>query len=576
LTGHNRADEIVKYAHARNVTKVIVGKTARPLLYRLLHGSVADEIQAKSGDIDIYVVPGENADKGASDPTMSSQATEKKRGYKRSALIVLMCTMLAGLMHVGQLAEANKVMVYLLGVVFIAARYGMGPGIFASIFSVILFDILMVRPYFSFAVNDTQYLLMFAVMLGIAILISALTARISQQAEMMRQRMQRTEALYRLSKQLAGTTGLHQLIATVEKELADMFQAEIIIYIVQSGRKLVPVTSTHEYLTEDFIERGVAHWVFVHGKVAGIGTDTLPQAGALYLPLIASQGAVGVLGISQKEKRSFLPDQVQLLETFAGQIAIALERDQFADQTKQMMIDVEAEKMRNALLSSISHDFRTPLSVIAATSQQLLSTASDVEPERRELIHAIVEEANRLHRYVDNLLEITRIESGNVKPDMQLNVIDDVIGSALNSRKKELATRPIEVTVPDDIPATMMDSVLIERVLINLLDNAIRYTPAGTQIEVSVEMVDEVLQVSVSDHGLGIPESDKERIFEKFYRHDTERGSERSGTGLGLAICHAIVRMHSGTIFADNNPSGGAKLTFTIPVTENHSVVAKQ
>jgi len=570
LSGLNRAEEIVKYANQRNVSKILVGKTPRPRWYRFWHGSVADEIQLKSAGIDVYIIPGDSEQSAGISFLMPRPSGDNGR-YWASVFTVTVCTAFAYAVHLMGLAETNKTMIFLVGVAFVAARYGRGPGILASVLSVLSFDFFMVRPFLTFAFTDVQYIVTFAVMLGIALFISMLTSRISQQAEMLRQRMRRTEALYHLTKQLARSIGQYQIAAMVEKELSEMLQAEVIL-LTGKGDNLLTALLPRPSFFDDPSEQGVAVWALKNRKIAGQGSDTLPKSKAVYIPLIGASQAIGVLAVRFEQPTALTPDQNHLFETFAGQIALALEREILSDQSKHIMATVEVERLRSAVLSSVSHDFRTPLASIIGEASQLLENRSfEEESPAKRSIGVILGQANRLNRYIANLLDLTRIESGALKLDRQWNVIEDVIGSAIRNLDPAFDTSRLKIDIAPNVPPVMMDSLLIEHVLVNLLENAIRYSPPESHIDIVAVEDNGVLKVEVLDRGSGIPEGDESRIFEKFYHRD--RGVQGSGgAGLGLSICTAIIQLHEGRIRAENRLDGGAKLIFTLPVDKEEVI----
>jgi two-component system sensor histidine kinase KdpD len=598
-TGPDVADEIVKYAHARNFTKIIIGKTGESRWRELLGKSIVNEVLHRSGDIDVYVIrgkedPSETATAGPPRFSIASRRIEYGR-YAWAILVTALCTLIAWLMHNLGLSETSQVMVYFLGVAYAAARQGRGPGILASVLGVLAFDFFFVPPQFSFAVNDPQYSITFAVMLTISILISTLAHRIRRQAETSRQRERRTEVLYRFSRKLAGTAGTHQLVTAAEAQLSESFASEVAIFLPdESGRRLHATRGGPASFAADERELGVAQWVFGHGQLAGRGTDTLPEAHALYLPLTGSQGPVGVLALRPIELGRFnAPDQRQLLETLARQIALVIERDGLAEQAQKVLVQVEAERLRSSLLSSVSHDLRTPLAVIAGAGSTLLEGGNSLsEPGRQELTQTIVEESNRLALLVDNLLHITRIESGAVAVNKQWYPLEEVIGSALERVKKQLADRKIDTYLVADLPMVKFDGVLVEQVLINLLENAARYAPAGSSIEIFARMEDSAFRpsegsgradpvepwqaqggaplpnieavIEVADRGPGLTDEERQRVFDKFYR-GRAAGKGQRGAGLGLAICRAVVEVHGGRIWEENRPEGGARFIFTIP-----------
>lgn len=569
LSGTNPAEELLSYARLRNVTRVVVGKSGNPTWRRFFRRNLVDDLLRNSREIDVHVIHGVEEPAGKPPPPERHPIAWDQ--YVRALAAVAVCTLFDVLISRVELAEgprsSNLVMVFLLGVVYAAARYGRGPGVLASIVSVLVFDFFFVPPYLTFAVTDTQYVLTFIVMLGIAVLISALTARVREQAQISRQRARRTEALYHMSHRLAGQVGLHQLAIVAAQQLTAMYAGEAAIFLPDEEKRLKLATGLHAEFALKENEVAVAQWVFAHQRQAGLGTDTLPSAHALYLPLVGSQGSVGVLAIRPADPEQLLNfDQRQLLETFASQIALALEREQLAAQVQAVLLQAETERLRSSLLASVSHDLRTPLAVITGASSSLLEAENTLRPEtRRELYQTIFDDSNRLGRLVDNLLDMTRIESGSVAVNKQPQVIEEIIGSALRRLGGQLAGRPIKTHLPEVLPLVALDGMLIEQVLINLLENVQKYTPAGAPIEIGARPQEGQVVVEVADRGPGIPDDELELVFEKFYRGQAAAIDGRRGAGLGLAICKAIVTAHGGRIWAENRPGGGARFCFSLP-----------
>ncbi|MFB3892262.1 MAG: DUF4118 domain-containing protein [Phycisphaerae bacterium] len=573
LAGQDMADEIVKYAHARNVTKIVIGKTGQPRWRELLGRSVVSRLLHRSGDIDVYVIRGrDEALQQAGGPR--HVRTGQRINWPRiamAAVVTGLCTGIAALVRAAWpgLSDANQVMIYFLGVAFVAVRFGLGAGILASVLSVLAFDFFFVQPSFTLAVSDTQYFITFAVMLVISVLISTLADRIRRQAGSSRQRERRTEALYRLSRKLAATAGTHQLVAAAEMELAASYASEVAIFLPDDAGRLKATLGGPASFTSNEHELAVAQWAFEHRQLAGAGTDTLPDAHALYVPLTSPKGAVGVLALRPLELGRFdSPDQRQLLQTLASQIALAIERDSLAEQARKVLLQAEAERLRGTLLASVSHDLRTPLAVIAGASSSLLEEGPAIpDATRRELLRTVFDESNRLALLVDNLLHITRIESGAVAVNKQWYPLEEVVGSALERTRKPLAGRPVNVRIPDDLPLVKMDGVLVEQVLVNLLENAAKYTPACTAVDISARIEDGGLTVEVADRGGGLSAEERQRVFDRFYRGATVGAGQR-GAGLGLAICRAAVEAHGGKIWAEDRPGGGARFVFSIPQSE--------
>jgi two-component system sensor histidine kinase KdpD len=561
LSGPTMSEEILSYARTRNVSKIVIGKPERPLWKRMLLGSIADALVRGSGDIDIYVVSGEKEAPVSRPHRERLEPTPNVPAYAGALGVVGLCTAIAWGMfpHVGL---SNLIMVYLLGVVAVAARSSRGPTVMASILSVAAFDFFFVPPYFSFAVADTQYLITFAVMLIVALVISGLTVRTRAQALAARDRERRTAALYAMSRELANTRDVDDLLAIAVQHIVEVFPGEVAVLLPDSGGRLSPRPVPAATLRTDTTELAVAQWVYAHRELAGLGTSTLPGATALYVPLIGSRGAVGVLGVRPPERHAFdSPEQLHLLETFANQTALAIERAVLAEEAQATHVRMETERLRNSLLSSVSHDLRTPLAAITGAASTLLEgrVGSTVQ---LELLQTIREEADRLNRLVRNLLEMTRLESG-VEVRKEWHPLEEVVGAVLGRLEPALRDRVVHADVPKDLPLVPMDDVLVDQVLTNLLENVVKYTPPGSPVELRAWSDGSGVTVEVADHGPGLGPGDEARVFDKFYRGVP--GPSR-GAGLGLTICRAIVEAHGGRIWAENRPEGGAAFRFTLPL----------
>jgi two-component system sensor histidine kinase KdpD len=569
LIGDDVAQTILDFARLRNVTKIIIGKTSQPRWKRFLFGTVVDALVDKSGDIDVYVIRGEPEESRPPRVPERRQAFSWAN-YLRTAVVVTLCGLVGWLSHTLRLTETNIVMVFLLGVAYVAARYGRGPAIAASVASVLGFDFFFVPPYLRFTVNDAQYVITFAVMLLIGIVISTLTARIRDQLHAAQQLEHRTAALFRLTKQLSEVAGLEFLIGMAGQQLREIFEGEVVIFVRDAAGRLELRYGQDTSIARHEVNAVVARWVADHDQAAGAGTDTLPNATALFVPLVGSQRTVGAVGVRPNDPERFLdPDQRRLLETCASLIALSLERDQSVLEAHAAELRVQAEQLRNSLLSSVSHDLRTPLAAIAGASSSLLEAPPDQKPEaRRELLQTIVEESRRLGRLVDNLLDMTRLTSGTVALNKQWHVLEEIVGSALARLRRELEHHAVRVDIPGDLPLLFLDGVLMEQAFVNLLENAARYTPAGSRIEITARVADKRVEIRVADDGPGLPPGSESRVFEKFFRGSTATGDGRRGAGLGLAICQAIIQAHRGQISARNRPGGGAEFVIWLPCEE--------
>jgi two-component system sensor histidine kinase KdpD len=396
-------------------------------------------------------------------------------------------------------------------------------------------------------------------------MIGHLTIRIRWHAEAARQRERRTASLYALSRELAGTRGVPGILQAAVRHIAEVFPSQIVVLLPDSTGHLVPQTDLPGRFEVDTSELAVGQWVHDHTQMAGLGTATLPGAKALYLPLTASRGTLGVLGARPADPHALeTPEQLHQLETFANQTALALERAQLADEAQRAEIRAETERMRSSLLSSVSHDLRTPLASITGAASSLLETRAALDtPTSRELLETIQEESERLSRLVNNLLQMTRVESGALQLHRDWLPLEEIVGAALERLKRRLGDRPVSTRLPEDLPLVPVDDVLIEQVLINLLENALKYTPIGSPIEVAAWASEEGVAVEVADRGPGLGPGEEGRVFEKFYRG---RRTSGGGAGLGLTICRGFIESHGGRIWAENRAGGGAAFRFTLPV----------
>ncbi|MBI1752560.1 MAG: sensor histidine kinase KdpD [Acidobacteria bacterium] len=555
-------EDILTFARDRNITKIVVGKPSRPRWMELLLGSAVDDLIRHSGDIDVYVISGEPGREPVA-PLLRRNITSPARNYLLSGLVVALASGTAGLVF-RRTELADIIMVYLLGILVVATRFGRGPSLLASILSVAALDFLFIPPYLTFNVSDFRHVGTFAVMLLMGVVIGNLTERIRAQARLARGREQRTHALYRLGQELARSAGSAALVASAIQNVANQFQGQgMVLQPDEHGRLRRPEPPQAFPLNDQ--ELGVAQWVFDHAEPAGLGTLTLPGARATYLPLRGAEGVIGVMGVlPEGTPRWVEPDQRQLLEAFANQTALALERALLAERSAVDRRRADEERLRNALLSSVSHDLRTPLGVITGAVSTALETPDLAEPARRELLQSAQEEAQRLHRLVSNLLDITRLESGSLNLRTEWTPVEEVVGAALNRREMASEAHRVRVSLPEDLPLVAMDGVLMEQLLLNLLDNALKYSPAASPVDIKAWAAGKSLTLSISDRGPGIPAGEEERIFEKLARG--KAASNRPGAGLGLAICKGIAAAHGGRIQAVNHPQGGAQFLVTLPL----------
>jgi two-component system sensor histidine kinase KdpD len=561
LSGDSVSEALLAFARERNISKIVVGKPAHGRWRDRLRGSLLDEIVRGSGEVDVYIISGEREGEPQPARPAAELRAAKPVQYLWSATVVLACTLLCSAMH-GRFDRSNLIMVYLLGVAFIASRYGRRPSAATALLSVAAFDFFFVPPYLTFAVADTQYLITFAVMLVVSVLISTLAARVRAQGDAARQREQRTQVLYAMSRDLAAARTVAEVARAAGRHVSDVFDGQTSILVPAPGGGGL-VSASPQDPAGDARERAVAQWAFDHGQMAGLGTDTLPGASAVWVPLRGSQAVLGVLGVRPDPSLLPLrPDQVDLLEALTRQAASGLERARLAEEAQQARIAAEAERLRSTLLSSVSHDLRTPLATITGAASSLLQDASLGAEGRRELEAAIYEEAVRLNRLVTNLLDMTRLESGSLQLNRDWHSVEELVGSALARLETALKGRAVRVRVPEDLPLVPVDGVLVEQALVNLLENAAKYTDLPGAIDVTARAEDGSIVVEVADEGPGLPPGTEERVFEKFYRAE----SAPRGFGLGLPICRAIVTAHGGRIWAERREPRGTRFRLTLPL----------
>ncbi|MBA4016013.1 MAG: hypothetical protein C0483_02370 [Pirellula sp.] len=506
------------------------------------------------------------------------QLNRRRRGsgydaYLVATTVAILCTLLSWTLQ-RVFGVQNGFLVFLLGVAVVAVVYGTAPSVWASCISTALLAFFFMPPIFSFAVSDIQHVFTLLVMATIGIVISNLTSQVMHQADVARSTAKRFEALYRLSRELADLAGSEHLIRATVRHIESVVGGMATVLLPDPRRGFRPIPAAP--LAADFRARewSAARAAFDARTATGLGTHTTPNVTAQFLPLALGQNAVGVLAARPPDgHHDFTEEQHRMLLMLANQLTGALERDRLSHQIQTAQDEMENERMRAALLSSVSHDLRTPLAVIAGASSTLLDAQVHLTEEaRRSLQVTIFDNANRLSRIVDNLLNMTRIESGVFKVAKQSHVLEEVVGSTLRSMTETLQGRRIEVRIPADLPLVPMDEILFQQVLINLLDNAQKYSPKETPIELAAAIDGERLRVDVSDHGTGIAPGEESRVFDKFFRGAAFR-NDQLGSGLGLTICRAIVAAHGGSIAVENRPEGGARFRLWLPV---HSAAATE
>jgi two-component system sensor histidine kinase KdpD len=562
VTADSAPEAVIDYARKHKISKLMVGRPTRPPWREWFGGSSVDQILRRSKAIDLYVVSEEAGARERGAPPRSSPLPW--RGYLAGMLLVAGATLVSKIAS-EFLSPTNMIMFYLLAVVMAALRLGFGPALLTAALGVLAFDFFIIVPYYTFAVADTQYLITFAGLFLVGAVISTLVARARRHTETLRIREAHTATLYALSRDLASAAGLNDILAVVIRHVREIIDAPIAILLPEGESMGLKASSTGFSPGEK--EKSVALWTFRNGQMAGKGTDTLSSADLLYLPLKTGGKVVGVMTVKlDASDTGPAPDRRRLLEAFCSQAALAIERADLARKAEQAQVMQATEKLERSLLNSISHDLRTPLSSIMGSLSSLRGEERSPDAEsRRELIELAWEEAGRMNRFVSNLLDITRLEGGALKIKKEPYDVQDLLGLSLNSLEPRLKGKKVTIDIPPDLPLVPMDSVLMAQVIINVLDNALKYSPPGGVIEITARIRKNQVEIEVADQGPGIPEESLTQVFNKFFR--LSRNGEVSGTGLGLAISKGIIEAHGGSIGAEIRPEGGSKIVLALPLT---------
>jgi two-component system, OmpR family, sensor histidine kinase KdpD len=567
------ADDVIDYAQSNNVTQIIIGKSTRSRWFEIVHGSVVHDLVRRSGNISVHVIAGD-ALGGEPIPKKTVRSASDAGGFDpRPYLVALLAVAVA--LGAGKLAYPlagieNVDLVFLTAVVGIAVRYGLWPSLFASVLASLCYNFFFLPPLHTFTIADPTNVAAFFFFIAMAVVVSNVAARVRTQAVVAMTRARTTESLYSFSRKLASTATLDDVLWATAYQTALMLKVRVVVLLPENGSIAVKAG----YPPEDTLEPAdlaAATWTWESDRPAGRGSDTLPGAKRLFLPMHTGRGAIGILGIdSDKPGPLLTPDQRRLLDALMDQAALAIERVRLVEDLDRAKRTAEADRLRNALLTSISHDLKTPLAGVLGAAETL-GTLSDVlnKQERADLIATVIGEAERLNRFIANLLDMTKLESGAVVPNAALHDLGEIIGSALERASKILAQHRVELGLAHDLPMVEVDPVLFEQLLFNLLDNAAKYAPAGSTIRIQSWRDRDTVGLQVLDEGEGIPPTDLERIFDKFYRVQ-KADHVRAGTGLGLAISRGFMEAMHGTITAANRTDrGGAVFTITLPIPTN-------
>ena len=566
------ADGIVSYAQTHNFTHLVIARTRRPRWSELFRGSTAQRLIRRAQDINVHVMANRAEQEVDSRPADSVQTRSRHRETfdpkeYLGSLGMVAVALLLGLALRQFLGISNIALVFLTAVLASAVTYGLWPALFACLLSVLTFNFFFIPPLYTLTISDPENVVALFSFAIVAVIASNLTARVRAQALNAQRRAKLTEDLYLFSRKLGGVVTLDDLLWATAFQIASMLKLRVVLLLPEGET----VTVRSGYPPEDMLsdaDLAAAKWCWQNDRAAGRGADTLPGAKRLFLPMHTGRGAVGVVGLDNDRPGPLLtPDQRRLLDALADQAALAIERINLAADVDSARLTAETEKLRSALLTSISHDLRTPLASILGSATSLMAYRKSMdETAQDELVRTIQDESERLNRFISNLLDMTRLESGAITPHREFVDLSDIVGSALRRASKVLALHHVQLEIASDFPMLKLDSVLFEQVLFNLLDNAAKYAPRDTDIRLRAWQEGGSLHIAVLDEGAGIPPDDLERIFDKFYRVQAA-DRKLAGTGLGLAICRGFVEAMGGTIVASNRQDrSGAVFTITFPV----------
>ncbi|CDZ57133.1 sensor histidine kinase [Neorhizobium galegae] len=570
--------EIIAYANANNFTHIVVGRPARPRWRQILQGSVTYDLIRYAGDISVHVISGDSKEGEPKRGLKAAQLpkTFRFKPYVKSTIFVALA-IIAGAALDQTLDVRNLALVFLMAVLAAAVRGGLGPGLFASVAGALSFNFFFLEPRYTFTVRDPESLVALFFYLGVAVVASNLTAAVQRQAAAARQRARTTEDLYLFSKKLAGTGTLDDVLWATAFQIASMLKVRVVILLPENGSIAVKAGYPPDDTLVD-ADIAAAKWAWEHNRPAGRAADTLPGAKRLYLPMRTGREAVGVIGLDNDKQGPLLtPEQQRLFDALADQAALAIERIQLVSDVDKAQLAAETDRLRTALLTSISHDLKTPLAAIMGSAGTLKDFGADIPEEARaELLTSVVDESERLNRFISNLLDMTRIGSGAMEPNYAFHFAGDIVGTALSRAAKIASGHRLSVNIPADMPMLKVDPVLFEQVLFNLIDNAAKYAPDETVIDIRGWQDGDSVLISVMDEGPGIPRDDLERIFDSFYR--VRKGDHvRAGTGLGLSICRGFIEAMGGTIRAANRSDrAGAIFTIRMPVPAEMPILGEQ
>ncbi len=565
LSGPRVADELLRYARAHNVTRMVIGKPTHARWRDRLKGSLVNQLVRGSGDIEVHFIAGDEAPPSSPEKPERTPRVFDRVGAAVGAALVGTATGL-GLLGRGQLSQPDFVMLFLLAIMLVAFRYGRGPALVAAALSVGAYDFFFVPPYYTFSVEHARHLLTFAMMFVVGLVVSSLTTRLRRQENAARLREERTAALYALSRELTLAPDEARVAPIAAARAAEVFGGAAVVLLRNAAGALVARATSRPGLVLGADELAVANYAVAHGRPAGRGSDTLPGAAVACLPLQAGATTLGVLAIVDPSHDALAVGEQGFFAAFVRQVALSLERTRLAAEAEAAALRARTEETRSALLGVVSHDLRTPLGAIVGAGTVLRDEGSLLaEAARRELCETICSEGERMERLVTNILDMVRLESGGIALRREWVPLEETVGSALSRAEAKLGSRAVNVSLPPALPLLFVDPVLFEQVFVNLIDNVVKHGGPSGPLDIAARPDGRKLRIEVADRGPGLPAGAEDAVFEKFYRGP---GVRTGGVGLGLAICRGIVQAHGGTIAGENRPGGGALIRIVLPLVD--------
>ncbi|WP_234120221.1 sensor histidine kinase [Clostridium hydrogenum] len=582
IYGDNLVEQIIQYAEFRNITKIIIGKNHKKTS-KLLHfyaKDIVDKLMEGNSYIDVYAIPNSKYEKKEEKVVLGikPKTNISIKDLIKAIITMGMATSVAAFLDYMRFSEANIIMVFILGVIIVyMTTSGYFIGIISSLAGVMLFNYLFTEPRYSFQVYDKSYLATFPIMLVVTFIVGKLTNKIQMEAKNTRAREKRTQTLYRVSGKLLRASGDCEVVSVGIKYISRLVNRTVVGYLVRDDKLSTPFIYTknpgekdESLLNKD--ENATAYWSYINGKESGAGTDTFYRAKGYYIPIKIQNKVLGVIGVSCRE--GFLtPEQKYTVENVTSQISIALDREILSSEQENSKVEIERERLRSNLLRSISHDLRSPLAGIKGAVSTILENGEFIsEYTKGELLNGIYDDTEWLIRLVENLLSMTKFDEGKVEIKKNIELVEEVVGEAVQRSSKYFKNHKIKVSIPEEVIMVPMDGSLIEQVIINLFDNAVKFSPNDSVIEIKVyEKKDDVI-FDVIDNGTGIDESILPHIFDRFFTNGSKVSDSRRGVGLGLAICKSIVEAHGGKIKAINKKGKGAIFSFNIPKESGENV----